>query len=114
MKKDGSDTLADDAAIAILRRLAKQRAESLEAFTAGGRPELAAQEQAELAVIETFLPSLADEATTEAWVRAAIDKTGASSPAEMGKVMGMVMADHKDEADGKLTKSIALALLYVG
>jgi len=111
MKKDGSDDLADDAAIAILRRLAKQRQESVDAFTAGDRPELAAQEKAELGVIEAFLPSLADEATTEAWVRAAIEKTGASSPGEMGKVMGMVMAAHKGQADGKLTKNIALRLL---
>ena len=111
MKADGSDTVPDAAAITILRRLEKQRKESISAYAEGGREDLAEVEQAELAVLQTFLPSLADEATTAAWVQAAIEKTGASSPADMGKVMGAIMGAHKGEVDGGLAKDIALKAL---
>ena len=111
MKKDGSDSVSDDQAVAILRRLGRQRAESIEAFEKGGRPDLAETEKTELALIETFLPNLADEATTRAWVRAAIAETGAAGPGGIGKVMGYLMKNHKSEIDGKLAKSIAEELL---
>ena len=86
MKKDGSETLSDEVCVALLRRLEKQRGESIEAFEQAGREERAATEREELAVIQEFLPSLADEATTRAWVEAAIAATGASSAKELGKV----------------------------
>ena len=111
MKADGSDTVEDAAAVTILRRLEKQRKESIAAYTDGGRADLAVVEQAELVVIQQFLPSLADRETTTAWVQAAIQKTGAQSPAEMGKVMGAIMGAHKGEVDGGLAKDIALQLL---
>ena len=111
MKADGSDTLADDKAIPILRRLEKQRRESISAFEQGGRADLAEIEHAELAVIEAFLPSLADEATTTTWVQAAIAQAGASGPGDMGRVMGAIMGAHKGEVDGRLAKDIALRLL---
>ena len=106
LKADGSETLADEAALTILRRLAKQRRESIDAYTEGGRPELAEDEQAELAVIEGFLPQLADEAQTRAWVDEAIAKTGASAMSDMGKVMGLLMGAHRDVLDGKLANQI--------
>lgn len=111
MKKDGSTTVSDEQAVAILRRLARQRAESIEAFTKGDRPDLVAAETAELALIETFLPSLADEATTRAWVQTAIAETGAAGPGGVGKVMGYLMKHHKSDIDGKLAKAIAEELL---
>jgi hypothetical protein len=111
MKEDGSESLADEACVAVLRRLAKQRAESIEAFEAGGRPEKAAAERAELALIESFLPRLADEATTREWVRAAIASSGASSPKELGRVMGALMKEHKDQVDGNLARRLAAELL---
>jgi uncharacterized protein YqeY len=111
MKADGSDTLADDKAVPILRRMEKQRRESIAAYEAGDRSDLAAIEKAELAIIEAFLPSLADEATTTQWVEAAIAKSGAAGPADMGRVMGAIMGAHKGEVDGKLAKNIALKLL---
>jgi uncharacterized protein YqeY len=111
MKKDGADTLEDDAAIAVLRRLAKQRQESIEAFEKAGRAERVAEERSELAVIEAFLPSLADEATTRAWVQEAIAATGASSPKELGRVMGALMKAHKGDIDGNLARRIATELL---
>ena len=111
MKKDGSDTLSDDAAIAILRRLEKQRKESITAYSEGGRDDLAAVERAELDVLQGFLPSLADEDTTTAWVQAAIAESGAAGPSDMGRVMGALMKAHKGEVDGGMAKTIALRLL---
>jgi hypothetical protein len=111
MKEDGSTTLSDEACIAVLRRLAKQRMESIEAFESGGRPEKAAAERAELALIEGFLPRLADEATTRAWLREAIAGSGATSPKDLGRVMGALMKAHKDEVDGNLARRLAAELL---
>jgi uncharacterized protein YqeY len=111
MKKDGAETLEEEVAIAALRRLAKQRQESIEAFEKAGRAEQLAAEQSELAVIEEFLPSLADEATTRAWVEEAIATTGASTPKELGRVMGAVMKAHKGDVDGDLARRLASELL---
>jgi uncharacterized protein YqeY len=111
MKKDGSETLDDATSIAVLRRLAKQRQESIEAFTQANRPERVAEEQAELRVIEEFLPRLADEATTRAWVREAIAASGAGSAKELGKVMGVLMKAHKGDVDGDLARKLAAELL---
>ena len=111
LKADGADTLSDEKCIPILRRLEKQRKESIAAYEAGGREDLAAPERGELTVIEGFLPSLADEATTTVWVQAAIDSAGASGPQDMGKVMGALMRAHKGEVDGGLAKDVALKLL---
>ncbi len=110
-KKDGSDSLDDDAAVAVLRRQAKQRRESIEAYEAGGRSDLVPHEQAELAVIDAFLPKLADEAATRELVAAAIAATGASSPSDVGKVMGAVMRQNKGQVDGALTRRITAELL---
>jgi len=111
MKKDGSSTLEDGVAIAVLRKLAKQRQESIDAFTQANRPERVAEERAELGVIEEFLPRLADEATTRSWVQAAIASSGASSAKELGKVMGALMKAHKGDVDGDLARRIAGELL---
>ena len=114
MKKDGSTTLDDAVATGVLRRLAKQREESIEAFANAGRTDRADAERAEKAVIEGFLPKLADEATTRAWVQEAIAATGAASARELGKVMGAVMKAHRDDVDGNLVRRIASELLGAG
>ena len=111
MKRDGSETLDDAVAISVLRKLAKQRQESIDAFTQANRPERVAEERAELGVIEEFLPRLADEATTRAWVEAAITASGAGSAKELGKVMGALMKAHKGDVDGDLARKIATELL---
>jgi uncharacterized protein YqeY len=107
MKKDNSKTLADGVSVAVLRRLEKQRLESIEAFEKAGRPERVADERAELAVVQEFLPKLADEATTRAWVEEAIAATGAAKPGDVGRVMGAVMKAHKGDVDGNLARRIA-------
>jgi uncharacterized protein YqeY len=114
MKKDNAKQLDDAAAIDVLRRLAKQRRESIEAFEAAGRSDRAEAERAELAVVEGFLPRLADEATTRAWVEEAIAATGASKPGDVGRVMGAVMKAHKGDVDGALARTVAASLLGGG
>ena len=111
MKKSGDETLADDVATGVLRRLEKQRKESIDAFQKADRPDRVAAEEAELAVVQQFLPSLADEATTRAWVEAAIAESGAANQKEAGKVMGALMKAHKGEVDGGLAQKIARELL---
>ena len=114
MKEDGSETLSDEDCIAILRRLEKQRRESIEAFEAGGRKEQAAAERGELEIILAFLPKLADEATTRAWVEAAIAESGAKSQKDLGRVMGALMKAHKGDVDGNVARKLASELLPAG
>jgi uncharacterized protein YqeY len=111
MKKDGSDSIPDAVCETLLRKLEKQRKESIDAFSKGGREEMAEAERAELAVIQEFLPQLADETQTRVWVEAAIAETGASGPKEMGKVMGALMKAHKAELDGNVAREIVQELL---
>ena len=111
MKREGAETLSDDACVTVLRRLAKQRKESIDAFAKASHADRAAVERAELEVIETFLPSLADESQTRSWVEAAIAETGASAPGDVGRVMGAVMKAHKGDVDGLLAKKLAAELL---
>ena len=114
LKRDGAEELPDSDALTILKRLAKQRRESIEAYEGGGRTDLAETEKAELAVLEEFLPKMADETTTRTWVQEAIASTGASGPADMGKVMGALMGAHRDELDGKLANKVVRELLAGG
>ncbi|MBK7947872.1 MAG: GatB/YqeY domain-containing protein [Deltaproteobacteria bacterium] len=106
MKKDGSTSVSDEVCEGLLRKLEKQRKESIEAFTNAGREELAAAERAELAVIQEFLPKLADEGKTREWVEAAVAQTGAASAKDVGKVMGALMKAHKGEIDGDLARRL--------
>ena len=110
-KEAAGSTVSDEQATTALRGLAKQRLESIEGFVAGGRTEAAEAERYELAVIEGFLPKLADEATTRTWVQEAIAASGATSAADIGKVMGKLMGAHKAELDGKLASRIVRELL---
>jgi hypothetical protein len=111
MKRDGAEHLSDDVCTALLRRLEKQRRESIEAFEQADRPEQAEAERAELGVIQEFLPSLADEDQTRAWVVEAIEATGALAPGDAGRVMGTVMKAHKGEVDGALARRMAGEIL---
>ena len=92
--------LSDDEAIEVLMRALKQRRESEEQFTKGGRPELAAREAAEAEVIRSFLPEPLSDDELDAMVDAAIAETGATSLREMGAVMGHLMPMVKGRAEG--------------
>jgi len=111
IKKDGSSTLSNEACIEVLRRLEKQRRESIEAFRAAQREDRAEAEVAELGVIQSFLPSLADEQTTRSWLREAIQATGAGSARDIGRVMGALMKTRRGEVDGNLARKLAQELL---
>ena len=93
----------DDAeALAVLRTLAKQRRESVEAFRKGGREDLATKEEGEIKVVEAYLPAAASDEEIDAAVTAAIAETGASTPKDLGKAMKAAMAKLAGKnADGK-------------
>lgn len=83
----------DDAqAVAVLRTLVKQRQESVEAFRQGRRPDLAEKEEAEIKIVESYLPAAASDEEIDAAVAAAIAETGAAGPKDLGKVMKVAMA----------------------
>jgi uncharacterized protein len=86
----------------VVSSLVKQRRDSIEQFTAGGRADLAAKEQAEIVVLETYLPPSVSTEELEAAVAQAVADTGAAGPKDMGKVMKAVMAAFSGKTvDGK-------------
>ncbi len=94
--------LEDPEALAVLRTLAKQRHESVEAFRKGGRDNLADKEEAEIKIVEAYLPAAVSDDDIDAAVGAAIAETGASTAKDMGKVMKAAMAKLAGKnADGK-------------
>jgi uncharacterized protein YqeY len=98
----------DDAdARQVVASLVKQRKDSIEQFTAGGRPELAAKEAAEIVILETYLPPAVDPALVDRAVREAIAETGAVSPKDMGRVMKAVMTRLAGQTvDGKAVNEL--------
>lgn len=90
----GGDPVPDEEIFGMLRGMVKQRREAAELYTQGKRPELAAKEEAEIAVIETFLPQQMDESAMRQAVDDAVAETGAASQKEMGKVMAALKARH--------------------
>ena len=95
----------------MLQKLVKQRKDSLEIFTQQIRPELAQKEMEEIAVIEKFLPKQMGEDELKAAVAKMIAELGASSPADMGKVMGAATKQLAGQADGKAISAVVKELL---
>jgi len=95
----GIDKVPDEEVIATLRGMVKSRGESVQLYRQGNRPDLVAKEEAEIAVIESFLPRQMDEAATEQAVDAAVAETGAASIKDMGKVMAALKAKHAATLD---------------
>ncbi|CAM4193956.1 GatB/YqeY domain-containing protein [Cytophagaceae bacterium 50C-KIRBA] len=93
--------LSADIEMKILMKAAKQRKDSLEIYVAQNRPDLAEKEQAELSIIEEFLPKQLSESELTEKIQAIIIQVGASSPADMGKVMGVASKQLAGLADGK-------------
>ena len=90
----GVTAVPDDEITSLLRGMVKSRRESIALYEQGNRPELAAKEMAEIAVIEGFLPKAMDDTELEAAVDEAVAATGAAGPKEMGKVMAALKAKH--------------------
>jgi len=99
LQKDAKEGPGDE--LAVLRRERKRRHESARAFRDGGRPELAAAEEAEALVIEDYLPAELSEEELAGIVHSAIAESGAESPRDMGKVMPVAMRAVAGRADGR-------------
>lgn len=95
----------------LLQKLVKQRKDSLAIYQEQKRPDLAKKEEEEIAVIEKFLPKQLDEAALRTILARIIAETGASSPADMGKVMGIATKELAGQADGKTIGAVAKELL---
>ena len=98
--------LDDDAITQVLTKQAQQRRDSIEAYTKGGRSDLVAQEEAELAIVSAYLPSPLSAEEIGAIVDAAIADAGASGPQDMGKVMGRIMPQVRGRADGRQVSAL--------
>lgn len=103
--------LDEDAAVKVLRGLVKQHRESIEQFRAGGRTDLVETEEREMAVLEGYLPAQMDGAALEPVVAEVIAAEGATSAADMGRVMKAVMTRVGGTADGKEVRTIVQRLL---
>lgn len=110
-KRKPDELLTDDEALAVLKRASNQRKDSIQQFEQGGRPELAVPEKEELAVIESYLPAQMDRAEVEAAVTAKMAELGVTSKADSGKLIGALMKDLKDRADGGMVKEVVDSLL---
>ncbi len=100
------EDLDDDAALAVVRKGVKSRRDSATQYRDADRPELAEKEEAEIALLEGYLPTMLSEDETSAAVDAAIVETGASAKSDMGKVMKAVMAKYPGLVDGKLVNQL--------
>ena len=103
--------LDDAAVLAVLEKMVKQRKDSITQYEAAKREDLAAVERAEMAVIETYLPAKLGEAEVLAAIKNAIAQTGASGPADMGKLMGVLKPRLAGQADmGQVSALVKKAL----
>ncbi len=103
--------LSDDEAMKVIAKEAKQRRDSITAYEAAGRPDLADVEKAESIIIERYLPQQLSEAEVTALVEQALAETGATTKAQMGLVMGLVMKKTAGAADGGMVSRIVGAKL---
>jgi uncharacterized protein YqeY len=103
--------LEDQECLAVIATYAKQRRDSIEAFRKGGKEDLAIKEEAELAIIQQYLPAQMSEDDVRRIVAAAIAETGATSAKQMGAIMKVVMPRLKGEADGAVVNRIVRELL---
>ena len=103
--------LTDDDALGLLQRAVKTRREAIEQYEKGGRPELAAKEAAEIAVVERYLPSALSEAELAAAVDALLAELQISARKDLGRAMKEFMARHRGRADGKAVNALIAALL---
>ena len=105
-KKEKDAAFSHDEEIEVLQRYAKKRRETIEELQKLGRGDLVASEEREIAVTQRYLPQMLSEDEVRALVLAAVAKTGAVSPKEFGKVMGVVIAQVKGRADGTLVSRL--------
>ncbi len=108
---DKQRALTDDEILGVIQSEVRKRRESIEAFQQGGRPDLVEREQAELAILESYLPQALPREELEAMVRAAIQEVGALSVKDMGKVMSVLMPKVRGRADGRAVNELVRQML---
>jgi hypothetical protein len=108
---DERKELSDAEVVAVIERMVKQRKDSITQFEAGKRQDLADAERAEVAILEGYLPQRLSEAEIDAAIDAAVARTGASGPAGMGKVMGVLKSELAGRADMGLVSARVKARL---
>ena len=106
-----TESISDADFVSVVQKEVKKRRDSIEQFESGGRPELAAKEKQEIAVLESFLPQQLSSEELESMVRTAIAETGATSKKEMGGVIKAVQAKAAGRADGKTISQLVGKLL---
>jgi len=110
-KRKPDEMLTDEEAVAVLKRAANQRKDSIEQFLKGGRPELAEPEKLELAIIDSYLPSMMSRDDIMTVAKAKMAELGVSSKADAGKFTGALMKELKGRADGSDVKAVVDELL---
>lgn len=110
-KRKPDELLTDEEALAVLKRAANQRKDSIEQFTNAGRLDLVEPEKAELSVIDSYLPALMGRDEIAAIAKAKMAEMGVTSKAEAGKFTGALMKDLKGKADGADVKAVVDSLL---
>ncbi|MGN8832144.1 GatB/YqeY domain-containing protein [Selenomonas montiformis] len=108
---DGKKELGDEDVLAVISKEVKMRRDSIEEFRKGGREDLVEKTEAEIAVLMPYLPAQLSEEEIRGLVQAAVAQTGAASPKDMGKVMGVLMPKVKGRADGKTVNAIVRSML---
>ncbi len=103
--KTPQDMLTDEETLAVITRLAKQRKDSIEQFTKGGREDLVAEESAQLAILETYLPAMMPREEVEKIARAKKEELAITDPTKKGMLMSALMKDLKGKADGNDVKA---------
>jgi uncharacterized protein YqeY len=111
LEKKNQHPLTDDELLGVLTREVKTRRESVEAFRAAGREDLATKEEAEIAILSEYLPQALTEAEVSALVAEAVAATGATSARDMGKVMGWLSPKTRGRADGKVVSGLVAQAL---
>ena len=107
----GAVELKEEEVVQVLMKAAKQRRDSLDQYEKAGREDLAATERYELQIIESYLPKMMDENEIKDLVQQTAVSVGASSPSDMGKLMGALMPKVKGKADGALVNRIVREFL---
>ncbi len=111
LRPSGQDTLTEAQELEILMQIAKQRRDSIDQYRKGGREDLVAQEEAELVILEEYLPPQMSDEEVSKVVDEVIASVGATSAKEMGKVMGKAMQQLKGKADGNKIQDMVKAKL---
>jgi uncharacterized protein YqeY len=110
-EKGSSEEITEETELKILQKLIKQRRESADIYKAQNRPDLLEKEEAELAVIEQFLPKQLTEDEVKAKLQEIITRVVASGPSDMGKVMGVATKELAGQADGRVVSTLVKGLL---